>query len=142
MLIDSLYNNLSQNLLSIFGNNPYANPNEQNNNVNNQNEGHRSATNHTSASGDKITISAEAKALYAQKVVEEAEQKQDQNTEGNGERTAADADRSASVVTQIQALQGQLASLTSQVNADDPLSVSQIDQLRAQISILQAQMSS
>ena len=144
MLIDSLYNSVSQNILSIFGNTMEMAESEANQNQASK-ANTKGVTSQTS-SGDKVSISAEALALYnQQRQVESSEtsasEEEGANVGGQGGGNTS-AEDTSSITSQIQALQSQLAALSSQVNADDPLSVSQIEQIRTQISILQAQLNS
>ncbi|MBQ7585970.1 MAG: hypothetical protein IJU40_06970 [Desulfovibrionaceae bacterium] len=139
MIINSLYNSLSQNILSIFGENTQNTEQESAK----QNNVKDSAVSNRTFSGDKISISAEAMALYSQQRQIEAAQEYSNQTqsESNQGGNAQLGDNTSSISSQIQALQGQLAGLMSQVNSDDPVALGQIEQLRTQISILQAQMS-
>ena len=72
MLIDSLYNSVSQNILSIFGSSTEVDGSESSQEQNGRSNS-KGVSNQTS-SGDKVSISSEAMALYnRQREIENSE---------------------------------------------------------------------
>ena len=140
MLIDSLYNSISQNLLSMFGTN--VNATEQESNTTEAKSTQKEVNNQT-RSGDKVSISAEALALYEQQSKVAASEKQQSGNDFQGQcgGGSATGQNTNAISSQIQALQGQLASLMTQLSPEDTTTSGQIEQLRMQISILQSQLS-
>lgn len=86
----------------------------------------QAATTSLTSEGDSVTISAEARQLYAQK----------SGSAGSASQGSSDSEDTSQIESQIQSLQGQLAAL--QASGDD--NAGEVAALQGQIASLKAQL--